>query len=197
MPSQQKFDRKLGVRQEPALLDLALKVLSLDEVGDVVLIAVLLALLHVLVALGELAEGGKGVGAELVEDARDELGELLVLTVAVDGEGVGGNGGVDLGRGEVDDVAVRLEHVDLLDSLDGLDVELLQGSLELLVVTGGAAGNTTLLRPSGGALATSPRNSAELLEAFLNVGHIESKGTRGLRWDNSVYRAVSSIRLIR
>ncbi|RBQ90199.1 hypothetical protein VDGD_20520 [Verticillium dahliae] len=95
MPSQQKFDRKLGVRQEPALLDLALKVLSLDEVGDVVLIAVLLALLHVLVALGELAEGGKGVGAELVEDARDELGELLVLTVAVDGEGVGGNGGVD------------------------------------------------------------------------------------------------------
>lgn len=39
---------------------------------------------------------------------------------------------------EVDDVAVALEHVDLLNRLDGLDVELLQGALELLVVTAGA-----------------------------------------------------------
>ena len=35
---------------------------------------------------------------------------------------------------EVDDVAVALEHVDLLNCLDGLDVELLQRSLQLLVV---------------------------------------------------------------
>lgn len=35
----------------------------------------------------------------------------------------------------MNDVAVALEHVDLLDGLDGLDVELLQGGLELLVVT--------------------------------------------------------------
>jgi hypothetical protein len=35
---------------------------------------------------------------------------------------------------EVDDVAVALEHVDLLDSLDGLDVELLERGLKLLVV---------------------------------------------------------------
>jgi hypothetical protein len=31
--------------------------------------------------------------------------------------------------GEVDDVAVALEHVDLLDSLDRLDVELLERGL--------------------------------------------------------------------
>lgn len=34
----------------------------------------------------------------------------------------------------MDDVSVLLEHVDLLDGLDGLDVHLLEGGLELLVV---------------------------------------------------------------
>jgi hypothetical protein len=61
------------------VLALALEVLALDA----------------LVALGELAERGKRVGAELVKDAGDELGELLVLTVAVDGEGVGRHSGVN------------------------------------------------------------------------------------------------------
>lgn len=74
------------------LLNLRLKVLALDEVGDVL---VVLVLLLELVALGQLAERGKRVGAELVEDAGDELGELLVLAVAVDGEGVGLDRGVD------------------------------------------------------------------------------------------------------
>lgn len=37
----------------------------------------------------------------------------------------------------MDDVAVFLEHVDLLDGLDGLDVHLLQSSLEFLVVGAG------------------------------------------------------------
>ena len=38
---------------------------------------------------------------------------------------------------EVDDVSVLLEHVNLLDGLDGLDVHLLQGRLQLLVVGAG------------------------------------------------------------
>lgn len=38
----------------------------------------------------------------------------------------------------MDNVAVLLEHVDLLDGLDGLDVHLLEGGLELLVVGTGA-----------------------------------------------------------
>lgn len=81
------------------LLDLALKVLALNQVGDIVVIlALLTSLLHVLVALGQLSEGGQGVGAELVKDAGDELGELLILTVAVDGESVGWDGGVDCSR---------------------------------------------------------------------------------------------------
>lgn len=42
-----------------------------------------------------------------------------------------------LGGREVDDIAVRLEHVDLLYRLDGLDVHLLQSSLKLPVVGAG------------------------------------------------------------
>lgn len=80
------------------LLDLALEVLTLDQVGDVILVLALLTLLHVLVALGELAEGGQGVGAELVQDAGDKLGQLLILAVSVNGEGVGGDSGVNCGR---------------------------------------------------------------------------------------------------
>lgn len=57
------------------LFNLALKVLTLHQIGDIILIVVLLlaslVLLHVLVALGELAEGGEAVGAELVQDAGD------------------------------------------------------------------------------------------------------------------------------
>ena len=78
---------------------LCLEVLSRDEFWDVVLIVIILVvlafraltllLLHALVALGQLAQGGQGVGTELVEDARDELGQFLVFTVSVDGEGVG------------------------------------------------------------------------------------------------------------
>lgn len=181
------------------LLDvcLALEVLALDEIRDVVVVFLLVltlgALLQALVALGELSERGQGVGSKLVQDAGNELGQLLVLTVAVDGEGVGWDGGVDyphismicsmrfacrcrcecktafccalralaearwerltLWCGEVDDVAVRLEHVDLLDGLDGLDVHLLEGSLQLLVV--GARGSDDLLDLSSGrSLAT-------------------------------------------
>jgi hypothetical protein len=81
------------------LLDLALEVLASNQVWDVIIILLLvltlLALLHGLVGFGELAEGGKRVWAELVKDTWDELGELLVLTVTVDGEGVGWDGSVD------------------------------------------------------------------------------------------------------
>lgn len=77
------------------LLDLALEVLALYELRDLVIIPLLLVLLEVLVALSELAKGGQRVGAELVEDTGDELRELLVLTISVDGEGIGGDGGVN------------------------------------------------------------------------------------------------------
>jgi hypothetical protein len=53
----------------------------------------------------------------------------------------------------VNDVAILLEHIHLLDGLDWLNVQLLQRSLQLLVV--GAGGLVDLLRlPSGRTLAT-------------------------------------------
>lgn len=89
-------------RLNGSLLNLALEVLALDQVRDVVLVflALFLALgglllLQVLVALGQLAQRRQAVRAQLVQDARDELGQLLLLAVAVDSEGVGGDGGVD------------------------------------------------------------------------------------------------------
>ena len=49
----------------------------------------------------------------------------------------------------MDDVAVLLEHVDLLDALDGLDVHLLEGGLQLLVIGAGVAGNLLDLAARG------------------------------------------------
>ena len=66
----------------------------------------------------------------------------------------GGEIGPAFRRREVDDITVRLEHVHLLDGLDGLDVELLQRGLQLLLV--GAAGLVDLLDlSSDGALAAA------------------------------------------
>jgi hypothetical protein len=48
-------------------------------------------------------------------------------------------GKLTAGSCEVDDVAVLLEHVDLLNALDGLDVQLLESGLELLVIGAGVA----------------------------------------------------------
>jgi hypothetical protein len=53
----------------------------------------------------------------------------------------------------VNDVAIRLEHVDLLNGLDGLGVQLLEGLLKLLVIGTGAGGRTLDLA-SGGTLST-------------------------------------------
>lgn len=55
----------------------------------------------------------------------------------------------------MDDVAVALEHVDLLDGLDRLDIELLERSLELLVVGTGALVDLLDL-PAGSAFAAVP-----------------------------------------
>ena len=65
-----------------------------------VLLGLLVSLLQALVALGQLAQGCQGVGAELVQDAGDKVRQLLVLAVAIDSEGVGGNRGVDYGAKE-------------------------------------------------------------------------------------------------
>jgi hypothetical protein len=64
----------------------------------------------------------------------------------------------------VDDVAVRLEHVDLLDLSDGLHVHLLEGGLELLVV-GASRPVDLLLHTSGSSLAAVTQALASNLVA--------------------------------
>ena len=54
----------------------------------------------------------------------------------------------------MNDVPVTLEHVDLLDGLDRLDIELLETLLKLLVVTGGSLRGALDLSP-GSSLATA------------------------------------------
>jgi hypothetical protein len=58
-----------------------------------------------------------------------------------------------LGGTKVKNVAVLLEHVDLLDAGDGLDTKLLEGSLELAVVTLGSGHRLLDLLTAGSALA--------------------------------------------
>ena len=62
------------------------------------------------------------------------------------------------GSGEVDDIAIFFEHVDLLDGLDGLDVQLLQRGLQLLVVCAGGLVHLLGLAP-GCAFAAVGRGS--------------------------------------
>lgn len=58
-----------------------------------------------------------------------------------------------LGGTEVNNVAIFLEHVHLLNTLNGLHVELLERSLQLLVVH--TSGSMDLLHlPSGSSFAT-------------------------------------------
>lgn len=77
-----------------------------------------------------------------------------------------------LGCGKVNDVAITFEHVDLLDSLDGLDVELLEGLLELLVVGAGPLGRALHLAARG-AFAADARRRTELLETLLEFRHFD------------------------
>jgi len=76
-------------------------------------------------------------------------------------------GGSTLRSSEVDDVSVLLEHVDFLDGLDGLDVHLLEGGLELLVV--GARGLVDLLDLAAGSTLSSVQFISMLLP-FLYPG---------------------------
>lgn len=95
---------------------------------------------------------------------------------------VGFGGGFFLlttGVGEVNDVAILLEHVDLLDTLDGLDVQLLESGLELLVIGAGVADDLLDLA-AGGTLATVK------FVSLLDIGRLEKCGWLGVDgWVNT------------
>ena len=88
--------------------DLTLEALPRHQIRDIIVIVIIaillvpartcrgaLLLLHALIALGEFPQARETVGTQLVENTGDELRQLFVFAVAVDGEGVGGDSGVD------------------------------------------------------------------------------------------------------
>lgn len=58
----------------------------------------------------------------------------------------------------MDDVAVLLEHVDLFDGLDGLNIQLLERGLEFLVVGPGTLVHLLDLSPWGSLSAVATPN---------------------------------------
>ena len=75
----------------------------------------------------------------------------------------------------MDHVAVFLEHVDLLDGLDGLHVHLLKSGLQLLVV--GTGGLVDLLDLAAGSTLASVRMSlVGLCAAIVRSGSVWMKG---------------------
>lgn len=67
-------------------------------------------------SLGESPEARQAVGSQLVEDTGQHLGQLLGLSVAGDGEGVGREGGLHFGIVEVDDCSLICKHVNLREN---------------------------------------------------------------------------------
>ena len=63
------------------------------------------------------------------------------------------------------DMSVASEHVDLFNARDGLDIQFLQGSLELLVVATSGLGHL-LDFSSGSALSTNADRGLEFCQFF-------------------------------
>ena len=152
---------------------------AIDEVGDVVIIVVRVIAAgtagpgHAAHARHATGLGGRGevlelaevLHAKLADDGGEEVLEGLGLRVSGHDVGVGPDGGLDLGVGEVDDVAVVLEEVDLLNTGDVGGAELLEGGGQLGVGLGRGRPGRRLLLAAGGALAPG-----------LGVGASESLG---------------------
>ena len=136
---------------------------AIDEVGDIVVIIVVgpgpghAAHTRHTTGLGgggEVLKLAEVLHAELGDDGGEEVLEGLGLRVAGHDVGVGADGGLDLGVGEVNDLAVVLEEVDLLDAGDVGGAELLEGGGELGIGLGRGRSGGRLLLASGGALAS-------------------------------------------
>ena len=86
------------------------------------------------VLLGDLLQVGEVIRAELVDDSREEVLELLRLVGPRDDVGVGGDARLHLRVREVRHRAVLLEDVHLLDPGDLLEAQTLQRVRQALVV---------------------------------------------------------------
>mmetsp|Transcript_38506 Transcript_38506/g.124872 ORF Transcript_38506/g.124872 Transcript_38506/m.124872 type:complete len:218 (-) Transcript_38506:9-662(-) len=116
-----------------------------------------------LVRLGDLLEVGEVVGAELVDDAGQQLLQLLRLRLPAHHVGVRRDRRLHLWVVEVDDRPVVLEQVHLLNRGDVVDAQPLERVLQPLVVRRGRLVHRLLLSPHG-ALAASAHLRRHLCE---------------------------------
>ena len=78
---------------------------------------------------------------------------------------------ITFGCREVDDITIRLEHVDLLDGLDRLHVHLLQCRLQLLVVRAGALVDLLYLSPRCALASACICQSCFILVSPTHISH--------------------------
>ena len=110
LPLQSEISSHISPCPKPSipspLIDLTIKRLTGDQIRNIIVVIILrlfllipththLLPLHLLIALGKLAQRREAVRAQLVKNTRDEFRELFLLAVAVDCEGVGGDGGMN------------------------------------------------------------------------------------------------------
>mmetsp|Transcript_85802 Transcript_85802/g.199441 ORF Transcript_85802/g.199441 Transcript_85802/m.199441 type:complete len:214 (-) Transcript_85802:9-650(-) len=119
------------------------------------------------------------VGAQLIDDPREELLQTFVLRVPSDHVRVRGNGGLELWCCKVDHTPTFREHVDLFNSGDAVDSKTLELCLELLVVCH-VARVLRALGAAGAALASSP----DSLEASLHLVTRFLDCRRGCWWSH-------------
>lgn len=84
--------------------------------------------------LGQLAQAAEAVRSELAQDARQHLCQLLGLSMACDGEGVGRQRRLHFGVVEVDHCPIVLYHVHLQGGGWGGDTTETQLDLSFLMV---------------------------------------------------------------
>mmetsp|Transcript_42671 Transcript_42671/g.112318 ORF Transcript_42671/g.112318 Transcript_42671/m.112318 type:complete len:227 (-) Transcript_42671:23-703(-) len=118
-----------------------------------------------LVGLRQLLEVGKVVGAQLVDDARKQILQLLGLGVSTNDIRVRGNGRLHLGVVEVDNGAIVLEEVDLLNRRNVVHPKALEGVLQPLVI-GRCCLVDRLLLPTHRTLTTRAHLRRHLCELF-------------------------------
>lgn len=98
--------------------------------------------------------------------------------------------GFTFGSGEVDDIAIRFEHVDLFNGLNWLNIKLLESGLQLLVICAGALVHLPL-HPPGRSLGTEKSSVSHHCLA-MRLAHALASEAEASTENNVPYRLVST-----
>jgi len=94
------------------------------------------------------------IRSQLSDDTREEILELLGLSVTTDNIGVGSDGGLNLRVNEMNDVSIILEQIDFLDSRNVSYRQFIESGFQsLIIVSSGLSDGLSL--SANGTLTTS------------------------------------------